>query len=221
MRRVATRAFQNYGRMLTDFVLIGSITPAELQARVTYDGREHLDAAIAAGRGAIIAAPHMGSWDMGGSLAGTLGYKVTAVAERFPGSLNDAVVETRERFGVRVVTLGRPAVRELTAALSENGVVALICDLEQGPGVKVRFFDRSAIVPAGPASFAIKTGAALLPTYVRASGPGSYHVHIDPALPVHDADTREGVMQRVIARFEDFIKERPDQWYAFRPMFSR
>jgi len=25
----------------------------------------------------------------------------------------------------------------------------------------------------------------------------------------------------VVDRFEDFIKERPDQWYAFRPMFSR
>jgi hypothetical protein len=27
-------------------------------------------------------------------------------------------------------------------------------------------------------------------------------------------------MQRVVTRFEDFIKERPDQWYAFRPMFK-
>jgi hypothetical protein len=28
-------------------------------------------------------------------------------------------------------------------------------------------------------------------------------------------------MQRVVGRFEDFIRERPDQWYAFRPMFTR
>jgi hypothetical protein len=28
-------------------------------------------------------------------------------------------------------------------------------------------------------------------------------------------------MQRVVNRFEDFIKERPDQWYAFRPMRAR
>jgi phosphatidylinositol dimannoside acyltransferase len=219
--RIARRAFQNYGRMLMDFVLIGSITPAELQARVSYDGREHMDAAIAAGRGAIMVAPHMGSWDMAGSLAGTLGYKVTAVAERFPGSLNDAVVETRERFGVRVISLGRSAVRAITEALTSNGVAALICDLEQGPGVKVRFFDRWAVVPAGPAAFAMKTGAPMLTTYVYATRPGRYHVHIDPPMPVGDRETKEGLMQRVIARFEDFIKERPDQWYAFRPMFSR
>jgi KDO2-lipid IV(A) lauroyltransferase len=202
-------------------VLIGSITPDELLARVSSDGRENLDAGVTKGRGVIMAAPHMGSWDMGGALGGALGYRVTAVAERFPGSLNDAVVRTRERFGVRVITLGRSAVRGITEALESNGVVALVCDLEQGPGVGVRFFGRSAVVPAGPAAFAIKTGASLLPSCVYADGPGRYHVHIEAPIAITHEDTKESVMQRVVARFEDFIKERPDQWFAFRPMFSR
>src|SRR6202521_1248852 len=98
--RVARRAFQNYGRMLTDFLLIGSLTPAELLQHMTIDGREHLDAALASGRGALMAVPHMGSWDMAGAYGGALGYPISAVAERFPGSLNDAVVRTRQRFGV-------------------------------------------------------------------------------------------------------------------------
>ena len=34
-------------------------------------------------------------------------------------------------------------------------------------------------------------------------------------------ETKEGLMQRVITRFEDFIRERPEQWYAFRRMFDR
>src|SRR6184192_2501124 len=50
--RVARRAFQNYGRMLMDFLLLGSLTPRELIARMTADGRDHLDAALAVGRGA-------------------------------------------------------------------------------------------------------------------------------------------------------------------------
>src|ERR1700675_943389 len=64
--RVARRAFQNYGRMLMDFMALGSLTPDELLKRVSYDGREDLDAALAGGRGAIMAVPHMGSWAMGG-----------------------------------------------------------------------------------------------------------------------------------------------------------
>ena len=217
--RVARRAFQNYGRMLMDFLLMGSLTPAELVDRVTLDSRDRLDAALAQGRGAIMAVPHMGSWDMAGSYAGALGYGISAVADRFPGSLNEAVVATRQRFGMNVIMLGRGAVRSLTDALRANHIVALLCDLEQGPGVDVRFFGRHAVVPGGPAALAIKTGAALMPACQYATTPGRYHIYLDPPLAVGENETKERLMQRVIDRFEDFIRERPDQWYAFRPMF--
>ena len=221
VERVARRAFQNYGRMLMDFLLLGSLTPAELVERVTIDGLEHLDDALGRGRGTIMAVPHMGSWDMAGSYAGALGYRIAAVAEKFPGSLNDAIVKTRQRFGLDVITMGRSAVRGITDALQKNSIVALLCDLEQGPGVQVRFFGRPAVVPGGPAAIAIKTGAPLLPAYQYATSPGRYHIHLDPPLELGRGETKEGVMQRVVDRFQDFIKEQPDQWYAFRPMFSR
>src|SRR3989442_824868 len=48
--RVARRALQNYGRMLMDFLLIGSLTPDELVERVTLEGREDLEAALARDR---------------------------------------------------------------------------------------------------------------------------------------------------------------------------
>src|ERR1700694_5542826 len=219
--RVARRAFQNYGRMLMELLLLGSLPPDDPRRRMTYEGREHLDAALAGGRGVIMAVPHMGSWDMAGSFAAPLGYSMWAVAERFPGTLNDAVVRTRQRFGLNVIMLGRSAVRSITDALRGNGVVALLCDLEQGPGVGVRFFGRRAVVPGGPAAIALKTGAPLVPAYQFSPSPGRYHIHLDEQLRWPDAENKEGLMQRVVTRFEDFIKEHPDQWYAFRPMFDR
>jgi phosphatidylinositol dimannoside acyltransferase len=206
--------------MLMDFLLLGDLTRDDLMKRMSIDGRDHLDAALARGRGAIMAVPHMGSWDMAGAYGGAIGYSVSAVAERFPGSLNAAVVRTRQRFGLNVITLGRSAVRAITEALQANGVVALLCDLEQGPGVTVRFFGRRAVVPGGPAAIALKTGAVLLPGCQYATSPGRHHVHMDPPLTWAAGETKEGLMQRIVSRFEDFIKERPDQWYAFRPMFA-
>ena len=62
--RVARSAFQNYGRVLMDFLLLGSLTPQELMARMSVDGLEHLDAGLARGKGVIMATPHMahGIW---------------------------------------------------------------------------------------------------------------------------------------------------------------
>jgi KDO2-lipid IV(A) lauroyltransferase len=120
-----------------------------------------------------------------------------------------------------VVSLGRSAIRTLTEALQSNGVIALVCDLEQGPGVQVRFFGHSAIVPGGPAALALKNGAAMITAAPYSISPGHYHVHVDAPLEWPANETKEVLMQRVVTRFEDFIKERPDQWYAFRPMFTR
>ncbi|MEA2655352.1 MAG: phosphatidylinositol dimannoside acyltransferase [Chloroflexota bacterium] len=217
--RVARRAFQNYGRMVLDFLLMSSLTKEELIKRTDIDGLEHVDAALARGRGVIMALPHMGSWDNTGSYGGALGYPIMAVTGRFPGSLNDAVVKTRERYGLQVLLVGRPAVREIIQALEANRMVGLVCDQEEGPGVEVSFFGRRAIVPGGPAALAIKTGAALLPGYQYMPSAGRHHIHIEPALTWPDGETKENLMQRVVNRFETFIRERPDQWYAFRPMF--
>jgi KDO2-lipid IV(A) lauroyltransferase len=167
-----------------------------------------------------MAVPHMGSWDMAGSYGGALGYPISAVAERFPGSLDEAVVRTRQRFGLNVITLGRSAVRGITQALQANRLVALLCDLEQGPGLEVRFFGRRAVVPGGPAAIALKTGAPLMPACQYTTSPGRYHVHVDPPLAPRDGETKETLMQRVVDRLEGFIRERPEQWYAFRPMFK-
>jgi lauroyl/myristoyl acyltransferase len=170
--RVARRAFQNYGRMLLDFMLIGNLTPDELLNRMSMDGRDNLDAALSAGRGVIMAVPHMGSWDMAGAYGGALGYPISAVTERFPGSLNDAVVRTRSRFGLNVIMLGRAAIRSIT------------------------------------------------PAYQYTVSPGRHHVHLDPAISWPAGTTKESLMQTVISRFEEFIKARPDQWYAFRPIYK-
>ena len=218
--QLAKRAFQNYGRMLMDFLLMGDLSPDDVNARVSVDGLHHLDESLSAGRGLILALPHMGSWDMAAAFASVQGYRISAVAERFPGSLDEAVISTRRRLGMEVIPLGRSAVRSITAALAANRMVALLCDLEQGPGVKVRFFGRNAVVPAGPAAFALKTGAALVPTFVYGIGDGKYRGHVHQPLTWSAADTKESLTQRIIDCFEEFIKERPDQWYAFRPMFS-
>lgn len=225
VRQVARRAFQNYGLMIADFVRMGSLTPAMVIDRVGYSGREYVEAILARGRGCVIALPHMGAWDMAAAVAASLNYRMLAVAESFPGSLNDAVVTAREKFGVRITMMGRHTVPEIREALARNELVALLCDLPQGPGgAPVEFFGRPTRVPAGPAAFALKEGAGLLAVAVYRVDDEHFHVHVDPEIPVHPTGDRrqdtQALMQEVIRRFEGFIRDRPDQWYAFRPLLA-
>ena len=210
--------------MLADFALAGALSPAELLERVELRGTDHLDSVLARGRGCILAACHMGSWDWGGSAGGAAGYPMAGIVERFPGSLDEAVFETRERFGMEAIPLDRGAIRKVTDRLTANGVVTLVSDLQHGPGLEVSFFGRRAIVPGGPASFAHKTGAGVLPAHVWMSGPGRYVAEVGEELRLPDSGDRrrdhQQLMQAVVHRFEVYIRRRPDQWFAFRPMFG-
>lgn len=218
--RVARRAFQNYGRMLADFVLLDDLSREEVLQRVVVDRLDLVDEALASGRGLILALPHMGSWDMAAAYAAAVGYQITAVTDRFPGSLDDAVVSSRKRFGMDVIAIGRSAVREVREALASNRMVPLVCDLEQGPGVEVRFFGRRAVVPAGPVAFSLKSGAPVLLVHTYATGPGRYGVEVEKAPAWRPDETNQSGMQTIITRFESYIRKRPDQWYAFRRMFK-
>src|ERR1700682_1296436 len=89
------------------------------------------------------------------------------------------------------------------------------------PDHSTRQLCRRAVGPGGPAAIALKTGAPLMPAYQYATSPGHHHVHLDRPLAIGAGETKAALMQRVVDRLEGFIKERPEQWYAFRPMFKR
>ena len=226
VRRLAKRAFENYTRMLADFLLMGSLEREEVREIVDLEGQEHADAAVAAGRGAILALPHMGSWDFAGAMAAVHGYHVAAVAETFPGSLNDAVVNARSSHGLHVIPLNRSSVRAIYEVLDRNGMVALLCDVPHGPGTEVRFFDRRALVPSGPAAIACRRGAPILPVYSHRLKGLKYQIHVDPPIQPPATDRCRGkeavtdLMQQVIDRFQSFIRQHPDQWYAFRRILN-
>ncbi|MBO0706799.1 MAG: lysophospholipid acyltransferase family protein [Candidatus Dormibacteraeota bacterium] len=217
------QAFESYGRMLADFFLIGDLSPEGVRDLIVADGHEHVWEALEAGHGAILALPHMGSWDVAGALAGILGMPIVAVADPMPGSLDEEVVRNRSAHGMRIIPLGRQAVREIYAALDRNGLVALLCDLPHGPGPEVRFFGLRATVPGGPASIAIRRQVPILPAYVYRLPGNRYQVHVDP--PIQPPRERgkaaeQALMQEVVRRFECFIHQHPDQWYAFWPLLA-
>ncbi|HZK74171.1 MAG TPA: hypothetical protein VFD88_09230, partial [Clostridia bacterium] len=62
--------------------------------------------------------------------------------------------------------------------------------------------------------------AALIPGYQYMTPAGRHHIRLEAALSWADGETKENLMQRIVHRFEAFIRERPDQWYAFRPIFK-
>ena len=218
------RAFQNYGRYWLEGARLPGVSAATVEERfVVESGREHLDAGMAAGKGVIMALPHIGAWEWGGAWLALQGYPMTAVAEVLePPELYAWFVAQREAVGLHIVPLDADAGGTLLRTLREGKLVGLLCDRDiGGGGVAVEFFGETTTLPAGPAALALRTGAPILPTAVYA-GPGRMHTAViqGPVPAERTGRLREDVArvtQSVATALEGLIRRAPDQWYMFNP----
>jgi lauroyl/myristoyl acyltransferase len=218
------RAFLAYSRYWMEGARLAAVPPAVIRARmVPPQGMEHLERGMAAGRGVIMALPHVGSWEWGGAWLALVGYPMTSVAEPLePPELYQYFVDQRERMGLQILEMGPGTGAALLKTLRAGKLVGLLCDRDiVGNGIEVEFFGERTTFPSGPATLALRTGAALLPTVVY-SGPGRNHTAvIRPPLPTERTTTLRAdvtrVTQHLAYELETFIRRAPDQWHLFQP----
>ncbi|MEE2851397.1 MAG: phosphatidylinositol mannoside acyltransferase [Actinomycetota bacterium] len=185
-------------------------------------GQDHIEAALSSGRGAVIALPHSGNWDMAGVwLAQTHG-TFTTVAERLkPESLYRRFIAYRERLGFEVLPLSggeRSPFDVLCDRLRANRVVCLMAERDlTRTGVQVDFFAEPTRLPAGPAKLAIATGAALLPAHCWFEGRG-WGVDIGPPLDCTSGDVG-AITQAMADQFEKNIAAHPEDWHMMQPQW--
>lgn len=225
VRDSAEEAFELYARYWYETFRIPLLGDAELDSRTEATGVEHLDAALAAGKGCVVALGHTGNWDAAGAWVVRHGYRVASVNEELrPPRLFDLFRRHREAFGVRILGLNAPHVgTQLAGLLAENFVVALLADRDLGGrGVEVTMFGAKRRLPSGPAYLSITTGAPLIHCAVSTTDRG-WRVRMAP-VPFErtgdvKADTR-ALTERLAAAFERQIAERPADWHLFQPGWS-
>ena len=224
LRAWTRRAYRAYARYWLEGARLGTLAPEVIKRRMHVEsGWQRFVSAMDAGNGVILALPHVGSWEWGGAWLALKGYPMTAVAEPLePPELYDWFVQQREQMGLTIVPLGPEAGPALLRTLRARGLVGLLCDRDiVGNGVEVEFFGERTTLPAGPATLALRTGAALFPTAVY-SGPGSDHTGVigEPVSLERTGRLRADVAritQDVAHGLEGLIRRAPEQWHLFQP----
>ena len=214
----------SYARYWREAFRLPTMDHAKLGAQIheTVSGKEHLESALADGRGAILALPHSGNWDMAGVWMVQNYGKFTTVAERLkPESLYNRFLEYRESLGFEVLPLTggeRPAYDVLVERLQDNRVVCLMAERDLSrSGVPVDLFGEATRMPAGAAKLALDTGAALLPTHTWFTDDG-WVVDMSPELDCSSGDV--GVITQALAdQFGANIAAHPEDWHMLQPQW--
>ena len=212
---------RSYNRMLFEFFRLPHLTRDELMQAVEVRGREHLEQAVARGRGVIVTCCHVGNWELAAVTVAHMGYTIHAVAGvQFNRWLTPAVREAKTELAIHTVS-PEDGFRGLLRALEHNELVALMVDGDVfRHGVAVEFFGREMRFPAGPGVLAQRSGALILCGRCERLGRGRFRIVLEPALDPARFETAAALNAAVAATTERHIRERLDQWCIFRPLWE-
>jgi len=220
-RRIAWRAWRNFVFCAVDLICLPRVSPEWISRHVS--GQEatlgRLAEHLRTGKGAVLACPHMGAWEMAGVVAQRNGLPIFFLTGRQKNPLSDAYINhLRGRTGIATVQRGSAMVKHVIRRLKNGGLLAFLPDVRvPTPGPPVLFFGRPANLVGGMAVFAKQVGVPVFPAIVTRTGWTRHALRVaDPVWPDDSLDRQQDwqrITQAVFAVIEDAIRREPEQWF--------
>jgi KDO2-lipid IV(A) lauroyltransferase len=217
------RHMESVGLSLVEMA-IGWYSPlAKLERIITVHGREHLDAARAAGNGVLLLGAHFTPLEVGVSILEAFDGTFSCMYRPQRNALMDTAIRRgRSRFAATQIP--RDDVRTLIRRLREKDTVVYLPDQTYlgNQSALIPFFGEPAVTNIAASRLARITGAAVLTYFFRRRDDGSgYDVEIGAPLadfptddPIHDSTT-------FVALLEAYIRRAPDQYLWLYKKFKK
>jgi KDO2-lipid IV(A) lauroyltransferase len=190
-----------------------------------YDYAESVDIfkkQTAAETGCIIAAPHMGCWDLGGIAYAMNNIPVFSIVARQRNVLvNDYFDRIRNAPGTEALTRGTPGVLRIVARRLKAGeVLAILPDARmKTPGLEMPLLGGTANLGTGMATFARMAKVPIFPIIMTREGWSHHRIrHLPTVEPDMTLDKQTDVHRMsnlVVEAFDREIHAAPEQWFWF------
>jgi KDO2-lipid IV(A) lauroyltransferase len=190
---------------------------ADLEKFLVTKGLENYERAHAKGKGVMFLTSHLGAFDLQVTNMALRGLKPNIIGTALKDErLNELLFEYRNAFGAIAIERGKESVR-LFKILKSGGSIAILID--QDTKVKsrfVNFFGMQAATPIGATVLALRTGCAVVPTYIYLGEDGKQHMCILPEIPLVITGDEETDLVVNTQNFtnvtEQIVREHPEQW---------
>lgn len=197
------------GRTATELCWLWTRAASTVNPRIEVVAGEALFLdAIAAGKGVLIAAPHLGAWEaLNLYLSRTAPVAILYRPPRQPW-VEVLINRCRGRFGAEPVRAEANGVRTLLKRLKDGGVVGILPDQQPkvGEGEFAPFFGHPALTMSLFPKLAQRTGARVLFAWVERLPAGAgFAVRFFDRGPIHDTATLNGAI-------ESLARQAPEQY---------
>jgi len=223
IRRLAQAHYAHLGRLAWEFLWFPWVSDAKRATMARVENLDRLEAALARGKGVIIATGHFGNFEVA-TAAGLASYphargRFYFVRRPFkPRWLDDLVTRRFRRAGFGVLPK-RGGLEGILAVLGAGDMVVFPFDqhASRKDGVLVEFFGEPAGTFRSVAVMALSTGAPVVPAASWRERGGRHVLRFEEALaPIEHADANEAIRlntRAYNAALERLILRHPEQWW--------
>jgi len=221
LRRTVIQMFQSNARNYLDLFILPHKTPEKILDLIDTEGTEHLEQALALGKGVIIFSAHLGPFNYLAQWISIKGYNLIIPVEHLKDERTlNLTLTLRNSQGVQFLPLGGSApMRTIIKALRNNQIVLITADRAvEGESVEKLFFGGLARLPIGPVALSQRTGAALVGAcgwYTSRTHMTGKFVPLTLELTEEERNNTDVVMCALIKRLEKFIQPHAGQWVVF------
>ncbi|MFQ6019135.1 MAG: lysophospholipid acyltransferase family protein [Dehalococcoidia bacterium] len=228
VRKAARQVFRNVAKYYADLVHMRRLDFDDFfQRRLRHSGfEENFLPAYQAGKGVILVSAHFGNPELAIQALLQPGIKAFALTEPLqPPRLSRLVDGLRSTLGHTFRPVSVTNVKMAFRTLKAGGVVALMLDRDiEGPRVRLPFCGEETLLPTGPVEMAMRTGAALVPTFCARGEADKIEVVFEEPLEMVDtgglqADVRTNAL-RLLAHFERHLRRDPGQWMVLERVWE-
>lgn len=218
--------FKNLGRSFVEVIKIYYGFGKKILDAVIIEGEENFRKAISIGKGVIFVTGHCGNWEL---LAIAFSSKVSniAVVARPLNNpyLNRLLERARGRYGNSVI-YKKSALKNIFTRLRSEGIVGILIDQSVVPseGYVIDFLGRGAWTTKMPAIIARKTGAPILPAFIRRDGDGHLITLGNEIKLSYIEDQERAIMadtQTFSNYIEEYIRQNPSEWLWMHRRWKR
>ena len=212
-------------RLASELGALAHWSGARLQRHlVAVHGWNHVDSALAAGRGVLLVSGHLGNWEiLNLELSRRIPMATLYLAPDRP-AVDRFITRARSRFGGRMIPSGSAAMRGLLRQLRQGGAIGIAADIQpkQGEGVFAPFFGTPALTMTLVNRLARKTGCAVVFCQAqRMTGGRGWTLHFEPASEAMGGNDPEPALTIMNAWLESRIRRTPEQYLWIYKRFSR
>lgn len=213
--------FKNLGRSAMEILYMPKLTKEFINAHIEIQGTEYLKQALAMNKGVVVLTGHIGNWEwMGASLA-AFGYPTTTIVKKQPNAQFTRLLnEYREMVGMEVFARGGSEMIKAAKAMKQKKLLGFLADQDGGfQGLPIKFLNQESSAVLGPATFASRFEAPVLPIFASRK-PGGHIVHVLEPLFYEDTGNKDEDLFRLTEQCvkvtEKFILEHPTEWLWFQ-----